>query len=94
MKEVSELELRIQLKRAYLDHLHSEGVLSRVNFQDVKDRVEKMVDDMVSIEDENGTITFYGIDGSPDDPKNIAAVYSADPNAHGIFRPEGFGEEE
>lgn len=94
MPDLTEQGLRIQLKMAYLDHLHSEGLLSRVNFHDIKDRVEKMVDDMVSIEDENGTITFYGIDGSTDDPKNIAAVYSTDPNAHGIFRPKGFGEEE
>jgi len=89
-----ELELRIQLKMAYLDHLHDEGLISRVNFHDVKDRVHKMVDDMVSVEDDNGTITFYGIDGDSDDPNNIAAVYSADPDAHGIFRPAGFGEEE
>jgi len=83
-----EVELRIQLKMAYLDHLYDEGLIVAGNFHDVKERVEQMVDDMVSIEDEAGTITFYGIDGSKDDPKNIAAVYMPE------FQPKGFGEEE
>lgn len=78
MTDLTEEELRIQLKMAYLDKLGDDKLLTPNNFIRIIQNIEELVDNLVSVEDENGNVIFYGIDGEHGDPNNIAAVYSAD----------------
>jgi len=89
---VSDKDLRDQLKMAYLDKLADDKLLTPLNFIRVSLNVEELVDNLVSIEDEAGNVTFYGIDGVHGDPNNIAAVYGSEP-VH-TFSRKYFGDDE
>jgi len=78
MKQIDEQELRDRLRLAYIDHLFDEGLLNEANFDEACENILRMIDDLVSVEDENGNVTFYGINGTMSDPKNIAAVYTSE----------------
>lgn len=77
MTSKQEKEARKTLKMAYLEKLFDDGLLNTNNLIAAAIKIDQMVDNLVSVQEGN-TITFYGIDGQPNDPNNMAAVLIMD----------------
>jgi|TARA_R110002074_G_scaffold325755_1_gene496053 hypothetical protein len=85
-------KLRKSIKVAYMERLYSEGKINVTNFEFAREKVDEVVDNLVCVEDHE-KFTFYGIDGQPNDPNNIAAQFFKD-DPHAVPEWINYGDEE
>jgi|TARA_R110000824_G_scaffold26687_1_gene91475 hypothetical protein len=69
-----DLLLRAQIKVAFFQKMMDEGRITYDNAMAAHVEIGEMVDNLVSVDDGDSVI-FYGIDGEPGDPNNIAAQF-------------------
>tara|TARA_R110001599_G_scaffold65568_3_gene184781 strand:- start:153 stop:428 length:276 start_codon:yes stop_codon:yes gene_type:complete len=85
-------KLREAIRVAYMERLFEEGKINATNLEFAREKVDEVVDNLVCVEDDQ-KFTFYGIDGQPNDPHNIAAQFFKD-DPHAVPDWVTFGDEE
>jgi len=86
-------EAREAIKWAYFERLYQEGrIWSYRGVQSAVEEIEKVVDNLVSVDD-GVSVIFYGIDGEPNDPSNVAAQFFHGDEGIPVWVSMGDGEE-
>lgn len=89
----TESDMRDAIKWAYFQRLYEEGRISTYcGVQNAVAEITKVVDCLVSVDD-GVSVIFYGIDGQPNDPSNIAAQFFHDEEGTPIWMRYGDDEE-